>query len=906
VYIGTDGALTFGLPEPVFRNVTLRIYGGYELKAWVITAKKEVVWVSYTYPSAGRRLPLSGVHDIGTGYALEAASNRTATWKPMERPWRESGGEVFLLQDAGPDRRLSVDAAGTLDLFIRMGNAASPGAVYVPAAGPDRRIASDPALPAQAELPLLQNVYPSSESALASNGNQLMLLYVRDTGAANAVQFTEVAATYFDGSTWTTPSPVAADSRGQFEPTLAFDGQGAALAVWTRIKDAAFTGTEVDALAATMEIVSAKWNPATKAWGAVTPLTDNAFLDHKPRLAGPLSDGDLVLTWRENRANLLLGSGAAGAMENTRIMTRRWDATTSTWGPVQVLVSDLADELSDCLVAKGGKAVYAWTRDVDGNLDDLNDSELFYRTWNEAGGSWGPVTRHTNDALNDRNARVALDANGTTYCLWQRGDNLVMDVNFSGTPSVVRSDSSSLGFSDLSVMLSPGGNVVALWQEMNQYGSDAHYRVFDPASNTWGLDSLLSQDPDLERSFASAWDAMGNLVLAYDNVQVTKQSKTVELEGGETVTVDGVPQPGRVDLLLAKRALVKDLAFATDSLTASGTDFLPGDAITLKARVKNSGNVAVQDVAVAFYNGDPVAGGSLIQTVTVSGWLKAADEAEVTANWTIPTPAIARTIYVRVDPAGGVTESDEANNTLSLPLNGVNLQLEYVSGSVLRDGSARVVARVKNLSAPESPVTLLRLQQQDATTTLAEVNVSQLAPGDSVEIPLDLPAGSQPEGSLAYQLTVDAEALSGDIDPTNNEVRFSLNLWIDEDGDGIPHAWEEFNGMSDTDPADALLDRDGDGFTNRQEYLAGTNPRDANSVLKIGEIALQSTADGLCTLVSWASVAGRTYKLERSYDMVNWELLNENVEATPPLNTVTDSAVAPGGKAFYRLGVAGP
>ena len=58
------------------------------------------------------------------------------------------------------------------------------------------------------------------------------------------------------------------------------------------------------------------------------------------------------------------------------------------------------------------------------------------------------------------------------------------------------------------------------------------------------MDTFLSEDSDLERSFATAWDAMGNLVIAYDNVEITRQTKTVTLEGGETVDVDGVPQPG--------------------------------------------------------------------------------------------------------------------------------------------------------------------------------------------------------------------------------------------------------------------------------------------------------------------------------------------------------------------------
>jgi hypothetical protein len=48
--------------------------------------------------------------------------------------------------------------------------------------------------------------------------------------------------------------------------------------------------------------------------------------------------------------------------------------------------------------------------------------------------------------------------------------------------------------------------------------------------------------------------------------------------------------------------------------------------------------------------------------------------------------------------------------------------------------------------------------------------------------------------------------------------------WQDTDGDGIPDSWEKKYHLNPNDPTDAQQDKDGDGYTNIEEFLNGTDP----------------------------------------------------------------------------------
>ena len=53
-----------------------------------------------------------------------------------------------------------------------------------------------------------------------------------------------------------------------------------------------------------------------------------------------------------------------------------------------------------------------------------------------------------------------------------------------------------------------------------------------------------------------------------------------------------------------------------------------------------------------------------------------------------------------------------------------------------------------------------------------------------------------------------------------------VKVEVDSDNDGLPNDWEKKYGLNLNDAADADLDKDNDGFTNREEFEAKTDPTD--------------------------------------------------------------------------------
>jgi len=96
-------------------------------------------------------------------------------------------------------------------------------------------------------------------------------------------------------------------------------------------------------------------------------------------------------------------------------------------------------------------------------------------------------------------------------------------------------------------------------------------------------------------------------------------------------------------------------------------------------------------------------------------------------------------------------------------------------------------------------------------------------------------------------------------------------------------------------------DSDHDGLSNWQEWVAGTNPTNAASVLRL-QPPLFAPAS---VTLTWPSVTNRAYFVERATNLMTWtfSVLRTNIPGLPDTTSFTDTSPPLPGPAYYRVGV---
>ncbi len=120
----------------------------------------------------------------------------------------------------------------------------------------------------------------------------------------------------------------------------------------------------------------------------------------------------------------------------------------------------------------------------------------------------------------------------------------------------------------------------------------------------------------------------------------------------------------------------------------------------------------------------------------------------------------------------------------------------------------------------------------------------------------------------------------------------------------VSYAWLQSYGLA-TDGSADFNDADGDGLSNLQEWLAGTDPTNSTSRLQL----FISAVDASGITVTWQSTTNRTYFLERATDLAArgcFSCVASNLVGGFETTSFTDTNLSASGPVLYRVGVQAP
>jgi subtilisin family serine protease len=266
------------------------------------------------------------------------------------------------------------------------------------------------------------------------------------------------------------------------------------------------------------------------------------------------------------------------------------------------------------------------------------------------------------------------------------------------------------------------------------------------------------------------------------------------------------------------------------------------------------------------------------------------------------------------------------NNNIALIQRGTLFFSEKVSNAMAAGARAAVIFNniaggfIGDLQNPGNWIPAIGLSESDGQALLAALpasgtvvnapdpaNVYQLLDGTSMATPhvvgaVAFAAMNFPTETIAQRIQrilANVTPVAGLAGKVATGGRLNLARSVDTDGNGLPDWWEQqfFGHLTGTDPN---ADPDHDGASNLAEFLAGTNPTNYSSALRLTALPAGGT-NGVA--LQWPGVAGRYYRLLLATNLLNGFncLVRTNLAAMPPLNTVTDAAPASAGPRFYRL-----
>lgn len=382
------------------------------------------------------------------------------------------------------------------------------------------------------------------------------------------------------------------------------------------------------------------------------------------------------------------------------------------------------------------------------------------------------------------------------------------------------------------------------------------------AIDTFGRNTTAGNTMLRNVSGFNIWQGNVTIVSGGGSYDVESLADTLTLTGTigvtGTQTARALNVKGSGDVTFA--GPVTDTATAQISLTKQGTGTLRLEAVNthVAATTVNAGALLVN--------------GSTVSPITVAGGATLGGEGQIATATLSGTSAAAR---AAISPGDGGVGILRASGTVTLGGH-TRYPWEIRDWSSTTDAFDQVLASSLVLSATPAAPLVIAISPQSLTNYTPSSRVFPIAIASNTLTGFD-----------AAAVTIDASAIpqaegSWSIRKTGNTLELVFALG------GYPGWIEGYPTISDPS---AEADPDGDGWTNQDEWVIGTDPTSSGS---------RFTTTVSPSGVTFTRTPGRTYRVETSSTLTGGWALLANVAAGTGSVTVPPP-VNPGSKRFYRV-----
>ncbi|MBE7366543.1 Ig-like domain-containing protein [Ramlibacter pallidus] len=298
------------------------------------------------------------------------------------------------------------------------------------------------------------------------------------------------ASRYQPGTGWSTPQTIEADSGVAYDPEIAMDAAGNAIVTWRQWNSSVYE------LRTNRYVVGSGWGTAQ--------LLQNASVNaHRIAMN---SGGEAVAVWIQND----------GAESN--VYANRF-TPAGGWQGAQRLESE-PNASADPVVAlePSGHAIVAWRQHQAGG-SGVHD--VFAVDSGRTGGWSAPVAVEAATQSIDQPISIAASADGSFFLVWEQGLREVWANGFrpgTGWKGVVRiNGDSDNNASDPRVAMDANGGAVVAWIQDDAY-SDVWTRRYTPGGGWQAPERVEDLDRDASQVHVAV-DARGNALVVWRQYQ---------------------------------------------------------------------------------------------------------------------------------------------------------------------------------------------------------------------------------------------------------------------------------------------------------------------------------------------------------------------------------------------------